>query len=105
MGLRVSGLQKLAHSAHNILGLSRYFTAGEKEARAWTIPQGATAPQAAGVIHTDFEKGFIRADVASWKDFVENKGWGGCREKGLAKSEGKEYIMKDGDVCLFKFNV
>ena len=105
MGLQESGLQKLAFAAHHKLGLSRYFTAGEKEARAWTIPKGATAPQAAGVIHTDFEKGFIRADVTSWKDFVEHGGWSGCREKGLCRSEGKEYVMRDGDVCLFKFNV
>ncbi len=105
MGLETSGLQKLAHAAHQILGLSRYFTAGEQEARAWTIPKDATAPQAAGVIHTDFEKGFIRADVAGWRDFIENKGWHGCREKGLARSEGKDYVMKDGEVCLFKFNV
>lgn len=105
MGLSTSGLQKLAFAAHHELGLARYFTAGEKEARAWTIPQGASAPQAAGVIHTDFEKGFIRADVVSWKNFVELGGWSACREKGVCKSEGKDYIMNDGDVCLFKFNV
>jgi GTP-binding protein YchF len=105
LGITESGLQQLAHAAHSRLGLSRYFTAGEQEARAWTIKQGFTAPQAAGVIHTDFERGFIRADVANWKDFVENDGWSGCRDKGLCRSEGKEYIMHDGDVCLFKFNV
>lgn len=105
LGLDTSGLQKLAHSSHKMLGLSRYFTAGEQEARAWTIPIECTAPQAAGVIHTDFEKGFIRADVASSEDFVEHNGWSGCREKGLARSEGKDYVMKDGEVCLFKFNV
>lgn len=105
LGIETSGLQKLAHASHRLLGLSRYFTAGEKEARAWTIKIGFTAPQAAGVIHTDFEKGFIRADVVSWSDFVELGGWSKCREKGLVRSEGKEYIMKDGDVCLFKFNV
>lgn len=105
LGLQESGLQKLAHSAHRILGLSRYFTAGEKEARAWTIRQGYTAPQAAGVIHTDFEKGFIRADVVNWHDFVTHGGWSKCRELGKVRSEGKEYVMRDGDVCLFKFNV
>lgn len=105
LGLKSSGLKKLAKSAHQKLGLSQYYTAGEKEARAWTIRQGYTAPQAAGVIHTDFEKGFIRADVVNWEDFVKHGGWAGCRDKGLARSEGKEYIMRDGDVCLFKFNV
>ncbi len=105
LGLDSAGLQKLAHAAHRILGLSRYFTAGEQEARAWTIRQGYTAPQAAGVIHTDFEKGFIRADVVNWQDFVTHGGWSKCREKGLVRSEGKEYVMRDGDICLFKFNV
>ncbi len=105
LGLESSGLQKLAHVAHKRLGLSRYFTAGEQEARAWTIRAGMTAPQAAGVIHTDFEKGFIRADVVPAEDFIAQGGWSKCREKGLARSEGKEYVMHDGDVCLFKFNV
>ncbi|QQS59155.1 redox-regulated ATPase YchF [Candidatus Peregrinibacteria bacterium] len=104
-GIQTSGLQQLAHAAHSRLGLARFFTAGEQEARAWTIPVGATAPQAAGKIHTDFEKGFIRADVVGWKDFVEHGGWSPCREKGLVRSEGKEAIIHDGDVCLFKFNV
>ena len=105
LGLQESGLQKLAHAAHQRLGLARYFTAGEKEARAWTIRQGMTAPQAAGVIHTDFEKGFIRADVVPAADFIAQGGWSKCRELGKVRSEGKEYVMHDGDVCLFKFNV
>jgi GTP-binding protein YchF len=103
MGLSCSGLQKLAHASHALLGLSRYFTAGEQEARAWTIPIGTLAPQAAGVIHTDFEKGFIRADVTEWDNFVKYDGWSGCREKGLVRSEGKTYLVQDGDVCLFRF--
>ena len=102
-GLTESGLQKLAHAAHHALGLSRYFTAGVQEARAWTIPKYCTAPQAAGVIHTDFEKGFIRADTINWKDFVDCGGWTHGREKGLVRSEGKDYLVQDGDVCLFKF--
>jgi ribosome-binding ATPase YchF (GTP1/OBG family) len=87
------------------LGLETYFTAGEKEVRAWTIPANATAPQAAGVIHTDFERGFIRAEVISYDDFIEYKGEQGAREAGKLRSEGKDYIVKDGDVIHFRFNV
>ena len=81
------------------------FTAGEQEVRAWTIHRGDAAPQAAGVIHTDFERGFIRAETVGFDDFVANEGWKGAREKGVVRSEGKEYVVKDGDVMLFRFNV
>ncbi len=102
LGLTESGIQKLARSAQNILGISRFFTAGEIEARAWTIPFNASAPKAAGKIHGDFEKKFIRADVIAWEKFVECGGWAKAREKGMVRSEGKEYAVQDGDVCLFK---
>ena len=102
LGMKQSGLAEIIQAAYNILGLRSFLTAGEKEARAWTFKQGFTAPQCAGVIHTDFEKHFIKADVVHWDDFVANNGWSGAREKGLVRSEGKEYVMKDGDVCLFK---
>ena len=105
LGLESAGLDRLIRAAFTLLGLQTYFTAGEKEVRAWTIPRGATAPKAAGVIHTDFERGFIRAETASFADFVAHQGWKGAREKGLVRSEGKEYIVQDGDVMLFRFNV
>ncbi len=101
-GGKQSGLASVIRSAYELLGLQSYFTAGEKEARSWTFKKGSTVPQCAGIIHTDFEKHFIKADVTGWKDFVEHKGWTHCREKGLVRSEGKEYIMQDGEVCLFK---
>jgi hypothetical protein len=88
-----------------LLGLQTYFTAGEQEVRAWTIHRGDTAPQAAGVIHTDFERGFIRAETVSYDDFVANDGWKGAREKGVVHAEGKEYVVQNGDVMLFRFNV
>jgi len=88
-----------------MLGLQTYFTAGVKEVRAWTIHQGDKAPAAAGVIHTDFEKGFIRAEVISYNDFVTCKGEAGAKEKGLLRVEGKEYVVQDGDVMHFRFNV
>jgi ribosome-binding ATPase YchF (GTP1/OBG family) len=88
-----------------LLGFQTYFTAGVKEVRAWTIPVGATAPQAAGVIHTDFERGFIRAEVMSYDDFVAYKGESGCKEAGKLRLEGKEYLVKDGDIMHFRFNV
>ena len=91
-------------SAYDLLNLRTYITAGEKEVRAWTIRKGMKAPAAAGVIHTDFEKGFIRAEVVSYDDFVSSNGWQGSREKGLARLEGKEYVVQDGDVMLFRFN-
>ena len=88
-----------------MLGLMSFLTAGEKEVRAWTIQKGMTAPQAAGVIHTDFERGFIRAETVGYDEFVANGGWKGAKEKGVVRSEGKEYVVKDGDVMLFRFNV
>lgn len=105
LGLEESGLVRLVHAAYHLLGLMSYFTAGEKEVRAWTIRQGDKAPVAAGVIHSDFEKGFIRAETASYEDFVRTGGWKGAREQGLARAEGKEYVVQDGDVILFRFNV
>ena len=103
-GLTESGLSRVIRKGYDILGLQTYFTAGEIEARAWTVKKGATAPQAAGVIHTDFEKGFIKAEVATYEDFVACNGWAGVREKGKLRLEGKEYIVQDGDVMFFKFN-
>ena len=88
-----------------LLGLQTYFTAGVKEVRAWTVPIGATAPQAAGVIHTDFEKGFIKAEVIWWDDFVKLGGESKCRDAGKLAIEGKDYVMRDGDVVHFRFNV
>ncbi len=104
MGLTVTGLEKVIVAAYKLLGLCSYFTAGEDEVRAWTIPIGCKAPQAAGVIHTDFEKGFIKADVYSYQDIDAHQKESILREKGLIRSEGKEYVVKDGDVCFFKFN-
>ena len=105
LGLDESGLDRLAHAAYHLLGLQSYFTAGEKEVRAWTIHRGDRAPAAAGVIHSDFEKGFIRAETVGYDDFVRAGGWKGAREQGLARAEGKEYVVRDGDVMLFRFNV
>ncbi|MGH7532586.1 MAG: redox-regulated ATPase YchF, partial [Gemmatimonadales bacterium] len=103
LGLTESGLDRLARAAYHLLGLQSYFTAGEKEVRAWTIHRGDKAPQAAGVIHSDFEKGFIRAETVSYSDFVRVGGWKGARDQGLARAEGKEYVVQDGDVLLFRF--
>ncbi len=103
-GIKNSGRNELIKSAYSTLGLETYFTAGEKEVRAWTFTKNMKSPQCAGIIHTDFEKGFICADIINCKNFVEAGGWAKGKEKGLVKMEGKEYIMKDGDVCLFKFN-
>jgi len=105
LGLEEPGLNRVVRAGYRLLGLQTYFTAGEKEVRAWTIPVGATAPQAAGVIHTDFERGFIRAEVVSYEDFVAYKGEQGAREAGRLRSEGKDYVVKDGDVIHFRFNV
>jgi GTP-binding protein YchF len=105
LGLTESGLDRLAHAAYHLLGLQSYFTAGEKEVRAWTIHRGDKAPAAAGVIHSDFEKGFIRAETVAYDEFVRVGGWKGAREQGLARAEGKEYVVQDGDVMLFRFNV
>ena len=104
-GMEEPGLDRVIRGAYSLLGLETYFTAGEKEVRAWTIPIGATAPQAAGVIHTDFEKGFIRAEVIAFNDYVALKGEHGAKEAGKMRLEGKEYIVKDGDVMHFRFNV
>ncbi len=105
MGLKESGLDRMIKAGYELLGLSTYFTAGVKEVRAWTIPRGAKAPQAAGVIHSDFERGFIRAEVIAYDDFIRCGGEQGAKEKGLLRVEGKEYIVKDGDVLHFRFNV
>jgi ribosome-binding ATPase YchF (GTP1/OBG family) len=104
-GLEEPGLNRLARAAYTLLGLQTYFTAGPKEVRAWTVQKGATAPQAAGVIHTDFERGFIRAEVATYDDFVANGGEQGAKEAGKLRVEGKEYVVRDGDVMHFRFNV
>lgn len=105
MGMEEPGLNRVIRAGYDLLGLHTYFTAGVKEVRAWTIPLKATAPQAAGKIHTDFEKGFIRAEVVGYDDFIENKGEAGAKEAGKWRLEGKEYIVKDGDVIHFRFNV
>lgn len=105
MGMTEPGLDRVIRAGYQLLGLQTYFTAGVKEVRAWTIPVGATAPQAAGVIHTDFEKGFIRAETISYADFVEYKGEQGAKTAGKARKEGKDYVVKDGDVLHFLFNV
>ncbi len=105
LGMEQSGLEKVIVGAYATLGLCSYFTCGPQEVRAWTIPLNAKAPQAAGVIHTDFEKGFIKADIYSFTDIDQHRSETQLREKGLIRSEGKEYIVKDGDVCHFKFNV
>jgi GTP-binding protein YchF len=105
MGLEEPGLNRIIRAGHNLLGLQTYFTAGVKEVRAWTVPVGASAPQAAGKIHTDFEKGFIRAEVISFDDFITYNGEQGAKEAGKWRLEGKDYIVKDGDVVHFRFNV
>jgi GTP-binding protein YchF len=105
MGLTEPGLNRVIRAGYELLNLQTYFTAGEKEVRAWTVKKGATAPQAAGVIHTDFEKGFIRAEITAYEDFVEHKGEKGAKEAGKLTVQGKEYIMQDGDVTHFRFNV
>ena len=105
MGMDEPGLNRLIRAAFKLLGLQTYFTAGVKEVRAWTIHQGDTAPQAAGVIHTDFERGFIRAQTISFDDYIAHKGEQGAKEAGKMRAEGKEYLVKDGDVLNFLFNV
>ena len=105
LGLEESGLNRIISKGYSLLGLISYLTAGPQEVRAWTITKGTKAPQAAGKIHTDFEKGFIRAEVVSFDDLVGNGGMAGAKEKGLVRLEGKEYVMQDGDVVLFRFNV
>ena len=105
LGLQEPGLDRLIRAAYDLLGLQTYFTAGPKEVRAWTIHRGDTAPQAAGVIHTDFEKGFIRAEVIAFEDYVACKGEQGAKEAGRMRLEGKDYVVRDGDVIYFRFNV
>lgn len=105
LGLEEPGLDRVVRAGYSLLGLQTYFTAGEKEVRAWTVPVGATAPEAAGVIHTDFQKGFIRAEVTAYDEFVGNNGEQGAKEAGKLRLEGKEYVVKDGDVMHFRFNV
>jgi len=105
LGLEEPGLNRVIRAGYSLLNLQTYFTAGVKEVRAWTVKVGATAPEAAGVIHTDFQKGFIRAEVMAYDDFIEFGGEQGCKEAGKLRLEGKEYIVKDGDVMHFRFNV
>ena len=105
LGLKKSGLDRLITASYDLLGLMSFLTAGEPEVRAWTIKKGTKAPQAAGKIHTDFERGFIRAEVVSYDDLIRLGSVNACKEKGLMRSEGKEYVMQDGDVVLFRFNV
>ena len=105
LGLSESGLDKLIAASYKLLGLISYLTAGETETRAWTITKGTKAPQAAGKIHSDFERGFIRAEIVSYENLVEHGSYNAAKEKGLVRSEGKEYVVADGDVVLFRFNV
>jgi GTP-binding protein YchF len=105
LGLTSAGLDRLIQAGYHLLGLQTFFTAGDPEVRAWTIHRGDAAPAAAGVIHTDFERGFIRAETVSYPDFVTLGGWKTARERGAVRSEGKEYVVQDGDVMLFRFNV
>ena len=105
LGLSESGLEKLIKASYRLLGLISYLTAGEPEVRAWTITEGTKAPQAAGKIHSDFERGFIRAEVVSYDDLMECGSHGAAKEKGLIRLEGKDYVVKDGDIMLFRFNV
>ena len=105
LGIKESGLNRLIKKSYHLLGLISYLTAGEPEVRAWTITKGTKAPQAAGKIHTDFERGFIRAEVVSFDDLMACGTYAAAREKGLVRLEGKEYVMNDGDIVLFRFNV
>ena len=105
LGLQESGLDRLIRASYHLLGLISYLTAGKPEVRAWTISQGTKAPQAAGKIHSDFERGFIRAEVVSFEDLTACGSLTAAKEKGLVRSEGKEYVVKDGDIILFRFNV
>jgi GTP-binding protein YchF len=105
LGLEEPGLNRVIRAGYTLLGLQTYFTAGPKEVRAWTVRKGATAPQAAGVIHTDFERGFIRAEVIGYDDYIALKGEQGAKEAGKLRLEGKEYLVREGDVMHFRFNV
>ena len=105
LGMEEPGLNRVIRAGYGLLGLQTYFTAGAKEVRAWTIPVGATAPQSAGKIHTDFEKGFIRAEIIGYDDYIDGNGEQGAKDAGKWRLEGKDYIVKDGDVIHFRFNV
>lgn len=105
LGLKESGLDKVIKASYSLLGLMSFLTAGEPEVRAWTIKKGTKAPQAAGKIHSDIERGFIRAEIVSYNDLIKEGSINNAKEKGLMRSEGKEYVMQDGDIVLFKFNV
>jgi ribosome-binding ATPase YchF (GTP1/OBG family) len=105
MGMEEAGLDRVIRAGYQLLGLQTYFTAGVKEVRAWTVRIGATAPNGAGVIHTDFEKGFIRAEVIAYEDFIEFKGEAGAKDAGKWRLEGKDYLIKNGDVMHYRFNV
>ena len=105
LGMKEPGLDKVIRAGYQLLGLQTYFTAGPKEARAWTIRKGTNAPQAASVIHSDFERGFIKAEVIAYDDYIEFNGEGGAKEAGKWRQEGKDYIVQDGDVIHFRFNV
>jgi hypothetical protein len=105
MGIKEPGLNRIIRAGYELLGLQTFFTAGPKEVRAWTIRRGDTAPRAAGKIHTDFEHGFIRAEVISYEDFIEFRGDAGAKDAGKWRLEGKDYVVMDGDVMLFRFNV
>lgn len=105
LGIKESGLDRVIQKSYNLLGLMSFLTAGEPEVRAWTIKKGTKAPQAAGKIHTDIERGFIRAEVVSYDDLIKEGSMSNAKEKGLVRSEGKEYIMQEGDIVLFRFNV
>ena len=105
MGLKEYGLDKLVKASYHLLGLISFLTSGEDETRAWTIKIGTKAPQAAGKIHTDFERGFIKAEVVNYKDLLEQGSLAAAREKGLVRMEGKDYVVQDGDTILFRFNV
>jgi len=105
LGLQESGLEKIIAASYKTLGLVTFITAGPKESKAWTCPAGTKAPQAAGIIHTDFEHGFIRAEVIQWDKLLEADGYGPARDKGWLRVEGKEYVIQDGDVVHFRFNV
>lgn len=105
LGMTKSGLERVIQKAYETLGLQSFYTAGVKEVRAWTIPQSARAPQAAGAIHTDFKRGFIMAEIVSYSDFVAHQGWEGAKAQGLLRHEGKDYQMRPDDVVEFRFNV